>query len=235
MLDFEKGFKQQIHESWWEPMKPIIESKEVYDIYEYLKAESSRGIKITPKHDCVFKSFQVNLDELKVVVKGLDGYPQIYKGKHYANGRAFCCENYGKVSPSLEKLREGWIDDCKYTTYNKNNLSLKYLEDQGVMLTNAGLCTEKDKPGKYVKLWYPFWKRVYEDLFSKKQDLIFIFLGKEAQRYEKLTVPFYHYSLKTEHPVAASYTNRDWIHNNVFTKTNKLLQEQHKQPIQWLI
>ena len=137
MLDFEKGFKQQIHESWWEPMKPIIESKEVYDIYEYLKAESSRGIKITPKHDCVFKSFQVNLDELKVVVKGLDGYPQIYKGKHYANGRAFCCENYGKVSPSLEKLREGWIDDCKYTTYNKNNLSLKYLEDQGVMLTNA--------------------------------------------------------------------------------------------------
>lgn len=234
MLDFEKGFKEQMHGSWWDKMKPIIESKETYDIYQYLKAESARGIKITPKHNNVFKSFGVNLDNLKVVMKGLDSYPQVFKGKSLANGRAFCCENYGKVSPSLEKLREGWIDDCGYTTYEEKNLSLKYLEDQGVMLTNAGLCTEKNKPGKYIQLWQPFWKLVYSEIFSQKKDIIFIFLGKEAQRYEKLTVPFYHYVLKTEHPVAASYMNRDWHHGNVFSKTNTLLQEIKKEPIVWL-
>jgi hypothetical protein len=44
-MNWEK-FKELFHESWHVKMRPFIESKECDDIYEFLKKESKRGIKL---------------------------------------------------------------------------------------------------------------------------------------------------------------------------------------------
>lgn len=242
-LDFTKGFADQMHPSWHQKMQPIIESPEVYEIFQFLKSESKRGKKITPNSSDLFKSFQVDLNQLKVVVTGMDSYPQFFNNKPAANGIAFDCRNYGRVSPSLQKLYEAWLDDCYRgreeeleNVVDWNNLSLQYLVDQGVMLTNAGLCTEKDKPGKYIELWRPFWKRVYEDVFATEAGLIFIYLGREAQKLREFNIPFSHHLLLCEHPVAASYQEREMKHENVFSKANLILKNNNgeQSQIEWL-
>ncbi len=241
-LDFNKGFSEQFHESWYEKIQPIIESPEVYEIFQHLKSESKRGKKLTPLSQDLFKSFQIDLNKLKVVLVGLDSYPQYFNNKPAANGIAFDCRNYGRVSPSLEKLYEAWKNDCyldkpsELELVDWNNLSLQYLVDQGVMLTNAGLCTEKDKPGKYIDLWKPFWKLVYEQVFATEAGLIFIYLGREAQKLREYTVPFSHHLLMCEHPASSAYNNREMIHNNVFSKANLILKNNNGEQaqIEWL-
>jgi uracil DNA glycosylase len=242
-LDFTKGFSEQFHESWHSKMKPVIESPEVYEIFQHLKKESLRGKKLTPRSQDLFKSFQVDLNKLKVVVVGMDSYSNFRNNKPCANGIAFDCSLYGKVSPSLEKLYEALRDDCYRDRQEEvdsfvdwNNLSLQYLVDQGVMLTNAGLCTEKDKPGKYIDLWRPFWKLVYEQVFATEAGLIFIYLGREAQKLREFNIPFSHHLLMAEHPVAASYQEREMRHENVFSKANLILKNNNGEQaqIEWL-
>lgn len=236
-LNWDK-FKDRFHPSWHLKMQKIIENEAVYDIFQYLKSESSQGKKLTPLSKDLFASFQIDLNSLKVVIFGQDVYAQYFNNIPAANGIAFDCRNYGKLSPTLEKLYEAWEDDC-YNGLNLNyekSLSLEYLTNQGVMLTNAALSCEKDKSGKHKELWKPFWKLVFEEIFSTQNGLIFIFMGKDAQYYERYTMPFIHHVLSCEHPVAASYQQRSFNHQNVFSKANKILEQNNGKEftINWL-
>lgn len=235
-LNWEK-FKPKFHESWHRWMKDIIESKEVWDIYQFLKSESRDGIVITPESKNIFKSFETDLDKLLVIIMGQDPYPQIVDGVYVANGRAFCCANTGRLQKSLGILYQGIEEDC----YNGLKLDytmtpdLSYLESQGVMLTNASLTCPVGKPGEYEELWEPFWKLVFERIFSNYPGLVFIFMGNKAMAYAGYLDLFVHHELHCEHPIAASYAQRDYRHNKVFSKTNQLLKENNNYEISWLL
>lgn len=227
-------FKPKFHESYHVFMKNIIESSEVYDIFQKLKSEKE---KVVPASNDTFKAFEVDRNKIRVCIFGQDPYPQVVNNIVYANGRAFCCENYGKISPSLEKLYKGFENDC----YNGLNLSwtpiesLQYLENEGVALFNTNLTTLKDKPGKHDGLWEPFWKQVFEQILSLNNGLIFIAMGKTAQKLvQKYHTPFIHHILECEHPVSAPYKMRDMEHNNVFSKANKILEQSNREKIEWL-
>lgn len=237
-LKWEEGFSSQFHESWHRFMKEIIESEEVANIYKYLKSESSKGAKLTPLSKDVFASFNIDLNSLKVVMCAMDVYPQYRNNLPVANGIAFDCSLYGKISPSLERLYEGIEDDC-YDGLNLNyekSLNLDYLINQGVMLTNAALTCERDKSGKHVEIWRPFWKLVFEKVFATENGLIFIFLGKDAHYLERYTTPFIHHVLKCEHPSFAARNERKLNHENVFSKANTIIEQNNGKEfkINWL-
>lgn len=225
-LKWEDVFKKKFHESWHPYMKEIIESEEVDNIYQELKRQKSLGLTITPHSDNTFRSFQMNLENLKVVTMAMSPYPQVVNSEYKANGIALDCENYGGLSPSLTKLYEAFEDDLfegLCLTCNRENLSLQYLVDQGMMLTNASLTCLKDSPAVHMKLWRPFWKQVFEKVFFTRTGLVFIFMGNDAQELEEYTNPVGHHVLKCEHPVASSYRKDKMKHNNVFSECNKLL------------
>jgi len=236
---WDNKYKGLFHESWHRFMKDIMESSEITELFDYLLAEHARGIKITPKISNIFKCFQIDLNSLKVVLFAQDPYSQMTKqGKLVANGLAMDCLDYGRVSPTLEKLYEGFKDDCygEHILYDKGNLSLQYLVDQGVMLANSALTCPVGKAGAHFDRWKPFWKMVFERIFSLQNGLIFIFMGKQAQFHKRYITPFIHYALECEHPVAASYAQREFDHNNVFSKANKLLKDNNgiNSQVNWL-
>lgn len=236
-LIWEEGFSEQFHKSWHSQMKNIVESQEAYDIYQILKAEDR---KITPEYKNTFKSFDIDLDKLKVIIVGMSPYPQINLNSYRADGIAFDCSKYGKVSPSLSKLYQA-IEDDSYEGmnlgFNHENLSLQYLIDQGVMLTNAALTCTKDNPKAHEELWKPFWRKVFDDILWTKTGLIFILMGQQAQELEQYTDPLAHHILKCEHPVKSSYEHRKMIHNNVFSRCNLLLEGMNGKnfTIDWMI
>lgn len=230
------SFKGMFHKSWHNHMQAIIESEELWEIFQTLKAETR---KVTPPSGEVFKSFQIDLDKLKVVVMGQSPYPQVNLGNYKACGLAFDCSSYGEVSPSLRKLYEA-IEDDEYNgmklSFDHGTLSLQYLVDQGVMLTNSALTCTKDNPTAHEELWVPFWRAVFDNILWTKTGLIFIFMGKQAQNLEQYTDPFAHHILKCEHPAKSSYEKRKMIHNNVFSKANKLIQGMNgiQNRVEWL-
>ncbi len=226
-LNWEETFKKKFHPSWHSYMKEIIESKEVFQIYQELKRQKSIGLTITPHSENTFRSFQIPLEQLKVVVMAMSPYPQVDRNGHKSNGIALDCEQYGGMSPSLSKFYEG-IEEDVYEGLclecNRELLSLQWLIDQGMMFTNASLTCLKDSPDVHKELWKPFWKQVFEKIFFQRTGLIFILMGNNAQELEEFANPVGHHILKCEHPVAASYRKDKMKHNNVFSEANHILE-----------
>ena len=84
-LDWEKGFKEKFHISWHNQIKSIIESEEIFDIYQTLKRDGEK-YKITPESKNVFKCFEIDLNKVTICLFGQSPYPQIVlNSRNYSN------------------------------------------------------------------------------------------------------------------------------------------------------
>lgn len=228
-------FKDYFHESWHESIRPFIESEQCDEIYAYLKAESRRGKKIAPLSSDTYRCFkETPLDKMKVVLLGMCPYHTQFNGVPVADGLLMGCSVTEKLQPSLEQFYNALEKDC-YNGLNlkyKKNPDVKYLADQGVLMFNAALTTEINKAGSHLKIWEPFIKHVFEGPIAKSRVPV-VFLGKEASKFKRFMGPLT-WSFELSHPASASYKQTEWDSEGVFTKVNRILQDEKKTPICWL-
>lgn len=228
-------FKDNFHESWWEHIKPFIESEECDRIYEFLKKESRRGVKIVPSSLNTYRVFkEVPLEEIRCVILSYCPYHTITKeGIPVADGIAFSCSITEKLQPSLSSFYEGLEQDL-YKGLNLNferDPDLTYLLKQGVFLWNSSLTTEVYKPGKHQELWRPFTKYILEKVLIYR-NLPFILIGKDAQFYSRYITPLTHGPIfQIEHPSFAARNHEKWQTQGVFSKINSILGDKY---ISWL-
>jgi uracil-DNA glycosylase len=234
-MQWEK-FKSCFHESWHNKIKPFIESKECDKIYEFLKYESGRGKKIAPSSINTYRAFlETPLDKIKVVLLSYCPYHTIINGAPVADGLAFSCGITNKMQPSLDVFYTGLENDlCNGLNLNYiKNPDLTYLAKEGVFLWNAALTVEQNKAGSHQSIWEPFTKYVLEECFAYT-GIPIVFIGKDAQIYEKYVTPLTHgYIFKIEHPAYAARINADWDTQGVFTKINRIVKENNRFTIDW--
>jgi len=233
-MQWEK-FADQFDESWHAKMKPFIESDECDDIYKFLKKEAKRGKKIAPLSSNTFRAFrETKFNELSAVMVGMCPYHTFKNNEPVADGLLMGCSSTGYPQPSLDKFYDG----LEVELYNGLNLKLKknpdvsYLANQGVLMLNAALTVEMGKAGSHNAIWEPFMKYLLENVLNTT-GVPFIFLGKDAAKYERHLPPFT-WSFALSHPASASYKNTDWNTEGVFTKVNKILKENNNYKINWL-
>lgn len=233
-MQWEK-FADHFDESWHAKMKPFIESDECDDIYKFLKKEAKRGKKIAPLSSNTFRAFrETKFNELSVVMVGMCPYHTFKNNEPVADGLLMGCSSTGYPQPSLDKFYDG----LEVELYNGLNLKLKknpdvsYLANQGVLMLNAALTVEMGKAGSHNAIWEPFMKYLLENVLNAT-GVPFIFLGKDAVKYERHLPPFT-WSFALSHPAYASYKNTDWNTEGVFTKVNKILKENNNYKIDWL-
>lgn len=233
-MQWEK-FKDQFHESWHPKMKDFIESEECDKIYAFLKSESKRGKKIAPMSSNVFRCFkETSFDNLKVVMMGLCPYHTMKNGIYIADGLLMGCSTTGELQPSLTQFYNA-IEKELYDGLNlgyEKTPDVKYLADQGVLMLNAALTTEINKAGSHLTLWQPFIKYLLEEVLFTT-GVPYIFLGKEAAKYQSYLQPFT-WSFTVSHPASASYKNTDWDSEGVFKKVNEILKQNNNYKIEWL-
>lgn len=216
-----ENFEFLMDESWYDDLRPSIESKECYDIYQKLKG-LPKG-EVIPKSNLLWRPFkECKKDNLKVIITGLSPYHTRMNNMDFADGLAFSTM-LSKTPPSLQLLHDAIEDDLGYKGLRPNDLS--YLAEQGVLLLNAALTNSYMKDGNHVDLWQPFHKYMYENIYSKINGLIFLYMGKEAAKLAKLETPFIHYSKIVEHPAFSARQNREFKHENCFSWVNKILKE----------
>ena len=63
-----ENFEEHFHPSWYNKIRPWVESEDCDKVYSFLKSETRRGKKIAPLSSNVFRAFkETPLDELKMV------------------------------------------------------------------------------------------------------------------------------------------------------------------------
>ena len=232
-IDWEKA-KVHFHESWHLKMKPIIESKEVAEIFTKLKNDVSIGKKIVPLSKDLFRSFQCDLNEINTIFLLMDPYPRLYSNKvPQADGVAMSCRNSpdGKIQPSLEKFYDAIAKE--YEEEFEYNKDLQYLVDQGVMFLNTDLTCELNKTESHSLLWEPFMKKVFNDIFFDLTGIIYVVCGKSSERLLKYINPLGNYIEKLSHPASAAYKSDEWDSKGVFKRINYIIKSNNNQSINW--
>ena len=105
--------------------------------------------------------------------------------------------------------------------------------NQGVMLLNAGLTVEKDKPNSHKDLgWNKFTDAVISKLNEREDPVVFILWGNFAREKAKLITNPQHLVIESAHPSPFSARN-GFFGSKPFSKTNEFLKKNNKKEINW--
>lgn len=233
MLDWTKF--EPLFGTWAYKLKPFFDSGGFDPIYKLLKKDIRRGKKIVPSSSDTFRCFlETSFDDLKVVMMGMCPYHTMKNGQPVADGLLMGCSNTDYLQPSLDLFYKG-VETELYEGLNLQYVktpNVDYLAHQGVLMINAALTTEVNKPGSHLALWEPFIKYLFEEVLDASGVPV-IFLGKEAAKMERYVAPFT-WVFKASHPASAAYTHTDWETEDVFKGVNKVLKDRNNFEINWL-
>lgn len=230
-MNYEK-VKDQLGD-WAPKFKPFIESEKFDKIYAFLKKESSEGKTICPKHSDVFRAFrETPLSNLRCIFLLQDPYPWMKNGVFVADGIAMSCSNTGVCQPSLKLFYDGIADDLRIKVPQHPDLS--YLCKQGILFLNTSLTVEMGKPTSHSGVWDEFMGFMVEEVINfYTRGIIYVSFGENAHAMTKAIVPFLHWGFQVEHPAYAARQERDWKHDNIFTKINKIIKDCNNEKINW--
>ena len=170
-----------------------------------------------------------NYDDVKVVILGQDPY----HGTGEANGLAFAVSNGVKLPPSLRNIYKELYDDLKIPISNVGNLECWAKE--GVLLLNAVLTVEKDKPASHKNLgWENFTDAIIKKLNEKQTPIVFILWGNFARSKKSLITNPKHLIIESTHPSPFS-ANYGFFGSKPFSKTNEFLRKNKIKEIDWKV
>lgn len=183
-----------------------------------------------PPQTQLFQAFErCSFAQTQVVILGQDPY----HGSGEAHGLSFSVPDGIKIPPSLRNIyREISTDLDRLLLPNSGNLS--HWANQGVLLLNATLSVEKDKPNSHAKMgWQEFTSAVIEVLSSQKENLVFLLWGNFAQQKGNRIDRSKHLVLECGHPSPMSANQGKWFGNKHFSQANSYLAAHQKTEINW--
>ena len=195
----------------------------------FLDQEALAGKEIYPALENRFNAFSLTpLEETKVVILGQDPY----HGEGQAQGLSFSVPYTMKLPPSLRNIYKELADDLNWSELPDNGDLTKWAT-QGVLLINAVLTVEKANAGSHAKKgWEEFTDNVIRHINKENSGVVFLLWGSYAIKKSSLVDTDKHHILTAVHPSPLS-AYRGFFGCKHFSKTNKLLIEQGKQPISW--
>ena len=207
------------------------ESKKEYykKLMEFVEQEYKTKTIFPPKEN-IYSAFEhTPYNKVKVVIIGQDPY----HGEGEAHGLSFSvCPNV-KIPPSLKNIYKEL--NTEMGCYIPNNGYLVKWADQGVLLLNAVLTVEKDKPASHRgKGWEIFTDNIIAEINKKDEPVVFMLWGNFAKSKKKLLNNPKHLVLESAHPSPFS-ARHGFFGNNHFILANEYLKKNGLEPIDWQI
>lgn len=219
----------RIEESWKAVLKSEFEQPYFEQLALFLKTEKMAGKTIYPPGPLIFNAFdQTPFDKLKVVLLGQDPY----HGPGQAHGLCFSVQDGVPPPPSLINIYKEIEADIGLTMpVNKGNLT--HWAKQGVLLLNTALTVRANEPASHSTIgWTVFTDAVIKKISEMKSGIVFLLWGNHAKEKQALIDGNKHYVLKAAHPSPFS-VNKGFFGCKHFSKTNALLIQEGKDPIDW--
>lgn len=209
------------HNNWDKILNSEINS-DYFKILETQILKYRQSKNIYPANDNVFRALLLtDYPDVKVVILGQDPY----YNPNQANGLSFSVPNGEKLPPSLKNIFKELEIDLGIKNINGD---LSPWAKQGVLLLNAILTVEENKPGSHKMLgWEKFTNKIIIELNKHQEPIVFILWGAYAMK-KKVLIAKHHHVISSSHPSPLS-AYKGFIGSKPFSKCNALLDS----PINW--
>lgn len=213
---------------WLTLLKGELEQPYYQSLTRFLMAEEQAGKVIYPPHTEIFNALNnTPFASVKVVIIGQDPY----HGAGQAHGYSFSVQSGIDVPPSLKNIYKELNTDISMPIPEHGCLTS--WADQGVLLLNAVLTVEQAKAGAHQgKGWEMFTDKVVQLINDQRASVVFMLWGSYAQKKGQFIDRTKHYVIEAPHPSPLS-AYRGFFGSQVFSKTNRYLQETGQAKIKW--
>jgi uracil-DNA glycosylase len=221
----------ELEPSWLAVLKDEFDKDYMLELRTFLKNEKQAGHKVYPKGSDIFNAFQKTpFTDVKVVILGQDPY----HGENQAHGLSFSVQKGIGIPPSLRNIYKELSTDIPGFKIPDHGDLTEWAE-QGVLLLNASLTVQAGIAGSHQKKgWEEFTDNVIKTISDKKEDVVFILWGAFAQVKAELIDKKKHHIIVSPHPSPFS-ADRGFFGSKPFSKTNEILKNEGKTPIDWQI
>ncbi len=219
-VNIESGWKEQLREEFEKPY--------FSELANFVKQEYNKHT-CYPKGSEIFAAFDhCSFNDVRVVIIGQDPYP----GAGQANGLCFSVNDGIAMPPSLINIfKEIEADLGKQFPSNGN---LQRWAQQGILLLNATLTVRANQAGSHQnKGWERFTDAVIQAVSSEKDNVVFLLWGGFAKKKGSKIDKTKHHLLTSGHPSPLSANRGYWFGNRHFSQTNKYLDENGYNNIDW--
>lgn len=215
-----------INKGWDNILKDEFNKEYYKKLGAFVKQEYSTKM-CFPEYQNIFNALRyTDYDDVKVVILGQDPY----HGVGEAHGLSFSVRDNIKRPPSLVNIFKELEADLGM---KKENNDLTEWAKQGVLLLNAIMSVEKDKPLSHKNQgWEIFTDTIIEKLNLREKPIVFILWGGFARSKKKLITNPNHYIIESVHPSPLSAYN-GFFGSKPFSKTNQFLKENNFDIIDW--
>lgn len=225
---FDQVYQEKKELSWKDVLSEEKEQEYFRKVVGFVNTERACGKTIYPKSEDIFNALSLtSLEKVRVVIIGQDPY----HGPNQAHGLCFSVLPGISPPPSLLNIFQELRNDLSIPMPAHG--CLESWARQGVLLLNAVLTVEAGKPQSHKGLgWERFTDRVVSVLNEKKNGLVFLLWGADAQRKGGVVNTSKHFVLKAPHPSPLS-AHRGFLGCKHFSQTNQLLRQQGFPEIDW--
>lgn len=216
-----------IGNDWDNKLELIWNSEGFKKFYKLIENEYNTKTIFPPK-DYIFNALKLTpYSNTKVVIVGQDPY----HGVGEAHGLSFSVQEGIKIPPSLQNIYKELKDDLGIPIHTKGDLT-KWGKE-GVLMLNAVLTVEKDKPASHRNMgWELLTDYIIKVLNQKEEPVVFILWGNFAKEKTKYITNPNHYIITSPHPSPFSARN-GFFGSKPFSKTNNFLKSKNLKEIDW--
>ena len=225
----ESTVRPNIHESWYDVLKPQFEQDYFRKLKDFLVEEKAQQV-VYPPGSLIFNAFNTTpFNEVKVVILGQDPY----HGPGQAHGLCFSVPDGVMAPPSLVNIFKEISLDLGIPRPPTGNLTP--WAKQGVLLLNATLTVRAHQAGSHQKKgWETFTDAAIKAVSDGLSGVVFLLWGNYAQAKRTLIDDSKHLILTSVHPSPLS-ASRGFFGCHHFSKANEYLVQQGKNPIAWAL
>ncbi|TAD82971.1 MAG: uracil-DNA glycosylase [Bacteroidetes bacterium] len=218
----------KIEPSWKVALFPEFSAPYFQQIVLHLRTEKALGQTVYPAGPHIFSAFaHTPFHQVKVVLLGQDPY----HGPGQAMGLSFSVPQGVAIPPSLQNIYKELRHDVGMAIPKHGNLTP--WAQQGVLLLNAALTVKANLANSHAQIgWHQFTNAVISTLSQQQTGLVFLLWGSFAQAKQVLIDQSKHFVLKAPHPSPLS-AHKGFLGCGHFSKTNQLLMQVGKNPIDW--
>jgi len=215
-----------INKKWDLVLKDEMEKDYFKELGSFIKNEYKTKI-CYPEYKNIFNALRyTDYDDVKVVILGQDPY----HGENEAHGLSFSVLEGVKRPPSLNNIFKELESDLGIT---RNSNDLSGWAHQGVLLLNAIMSVEKDKPLSHKeKGWEIFTDYIISKLNEREKPIVFVLWGGFARSKKKLITNKNHFVIESVHPSPLSAYN-GFFGSKPFSKINEFLKNNNFESINW--
>ena len=221
------SYDETVHPQWKELLTDVLSSDSAQELTTFISREREQ-FAVFPPDDQVFAALSYfSPTDTSVVILGQDPYHE----HGQAHGLSFSVQPNVAIPPSLRNIFAERENDIGLQPPVHGTLT--QWAQQGVLLLNTSLTVREGVAGSHAKKgWEAITDQIIRTVNDNTERCVFILWGAHAQAKKKLITQGHHAVLEAPHPSPLS-AYRGFFGSSPFSRTNALLQEAGRAPINW--